>query len=45
MGYENMVGYQATAGFSTWGHYKYDNGSLPLEFTVDPRDTKMYGRL
>ena len=45
MGYENMVGYAASAGFSVWGHYPYPNGSLPLEFTVDPRDTQMFGGL
>ena len=45
LGYENMVGYTADSGFDSWGRYDLHKVSLPLDFTVDPTTTKMYGDL
>lgn len=42
MGYENMMSYAADAGWDVMTSFEYDNGSLPLEFTQDPRDTQMF---
>jgi len=39
MGYENMAAYVSPEGWNVMGKYEYANGSLPLEFTKDPRDT------
>lgn len=45
MGYENLVSYVADGGWNVMTSFEYDNGSLPLEFVKDPRDTQMFGWL
>jgi len=39
LGYEYIMEYTATAGKGVIGSYNYPNGSLPIEFVTDPRDT------
>lgn len=43
MGYENISVYASEEGLSVLEVYKFDNGSLTMEFVRDPRDTLMYG--
>jgi len=42
LGYENMVAYTADAGLDSWGIFDYHKVSLPLIFTKDPSETRMY---
>lgn len=42
LGYEELVGYSATAGNKTWGIFDYHHVSLPLGFVKNPMHTKMY---
>jgi len=45
MGYEYMSCYSSTEGKNLLEHYPMYTSSIPLKFTVDPRDTQMYGWL
>uniref|UniRef100_A0A7S3IFR7 folate gamma-glutamyl hydrolase n=1 Tax=Strombidium inclinatum TaxID=197538 RepID=A0A7S3IFR7_9SPIT len=42
LGYDNIVGYSASAGNSTLDPFSIDTASLPLKFTVPPFKTRMY---
>eukprot|EP00355_Strombidium_rassoulzadegani_P000610 CAMPEP_0168612848 /NCGR_PEP_ID=MMETSP0449_2-20121227/3135_1 /TAXON_ID=1082188 /ORGANISM="Strombidium rassoulzadegani, Strain ras09" /LENGTH=247 /DNA_ID=CAMNT_0008653439 /DNA_START=217 /DNA_END=960 /DNA_ORIENTATION=+ len=42
LGYENLVAYTADAGLDSWGIYPITSASLPLAFTKDPRQTRMF---
>ena len=45
LGYEELVGYTASAGNKTWGIFDYHKVSLPLRFVKNPMHTKMYESL
>jgi gamma-glutamyl hydrolase len=45
MGYENIVSYVSDNGWDVLSVYDYETGSMAMEFTVDPRKTKMYSWL
>jgi gamma-glutamyl hydrolase len=45
MGYEYIVSYISDLGWNILDHYEYHSGGMALEFTVDPRKTKMYSWL
>lgn len=42
MGYENLAYYVAEYGWEILDDFYINNGSLPLEFVVDPRETNMF---
>lgn len=41
-GYDNMVAYTADAGRGSWGIFDVNHVSLPLIFTKEPQETRMY---
>lgn len=45
LGYENLSSYVAEDGWGVIDVFKYDGGSLELEFVTDPRDTRMFSWL
>mmetsp|Transcript_21295 Transcript_21295/g.20438 ORF Transcript_21295/g.20438 Transcript_21295/m.20438 type:complete len:116 (+) Transcript_21295:94-441(+) len=45
MGYENFTVWASEQGVSALEKFEYYHVSLPLEFTVDPRHTLLYGGL
>jgi len=45
LGYEYMAAYTADAGQDIWGNYTIHQVSLPLEFTLPPESTRMFGGL
>ena len=45
LGYENMVAYTADEGLASWGSFDLRKTPLPLKFTKNPMQTKMYKQL
>jgi len=42
LGYEYLIAYTTDLGKSSWGIYDYHNVSLPIFFTKNPKETKMF---